>query len=684
MKKNFLYLLVFILSFYVFSQSQNAGLYTGQGIRSAEEGLAAEEFRRGVQAFYRGSFSDSVLQFEKALNYLPNDNLILDWLGKAYFYAGMESNALQSWEYANNTGYGGLLLNNKIEIVKERRISENDVIINSKLSEAGSFYGINGETLIFSEPISVLPNNDGSLWVLSYASNNLKCLNINGTIIDSVNGPVSGFDRPVDVIRLLNENLVVSESAGDRLSLLSKDGDFIKYIGKKGRKNGELIGPQYIASDSKDNIYVSDYGNKRIVVFDKEGNALFTFGTKSNTFKGLSGPTGIAVLNDSLFVADNVYGAIYEFDLSGNYLGLVVEEKTFKQPESLKVWNNFLVICDSNHVYTVNSQTGSVFENITTGNAPSKLTCAVPDINGNILVTDMKSNEIYVMARIHELVGGLFVQIKRVNAQKFPEVYVDVLVENRHREPIVGLSGENFYLTENKRPVINQRFISASYNDKFADITLIIDRNENMKYFESQINETVRELASYMDKNTTLRIISAGSVPALEYSGKSFGASNFSVSGLKNNYSKNVPLDLAIRLAVNDLINSADKKAIIYISDGSFNQNSFNKYGLSDVSSYMNNNSVSFSMIQINQGSINNSLEYLINNTKGKDYYMFRPEGLSCVIEDITKMPSGIYTFSFTSSLSTNFGEKYLPLEVESYLMNRSGRDESGYFAPLQ
>ena len=28
--------------------------------------------------------------------------------------------------------------------------------------------------------------------------------------------------------------------------------------------------------------------------------------------------------------------------------------------------------------------------------------------------------------------------------------------------------------------------------------------------------------------------------------------------------------------------------------------------------------------------------------------------------------------------------EDYLPLEVEAYLLNRSGRDEIGYYAPLE
>ena len=54
------------------------------------------------------------------------------------------------------------------------------------------------------------------------------------------------------------------------------------------------------------------------------------------------------------------------------------------------------------------------------------------------------------------------------------------------------------------------------------------------------------------------------------------------------------------------------------------------------------------------------------------------------VVKNIIELPQGIYQLSYTSALSTNFGTNYLPLEAEVYLLNRSGRDETGYFAPLQ
>ncbi len=669
--------------FSAFPQTSTGGLYSGE-VRTAEEGFAAQEFRRGVQSYYRGTFNDAVMQFEKALGYMPNDSLILEWLGKSYYHSGMERTAVQSWNKAVQNGYGGLLLKNKIEIVQERRVGSLQSDLGAKYTEAGSFSGFYEQNLVFSGPVSVLPNNDGTVWVLAYGSNELVKLNINGNVVSRVTGPMNGFDRPMDLIRLDDGNLLVTESAGNRLCVLDKKGKFVKYIGKKGRSVGNLVGPQYAAEDSRQNIYVSDYGNRRISVFDKDGNGLFYFGNAQHDFPGLKGPTGIAVLGENIYVADNISGGIYEFDLAGNFRQILVPEKTFEHPESMRVWGDYLVVCDSNKVFSIDSQTGSVFENVNAGNAPSRLTCAVPDVNGNVIVSDVISNEVYVMSKMQELVGGLFVQIERVNASKFPEVYIDVRVENRHRSAVVGLGENNFYITEQKRPVNKLKFVGSSSYSDFADITLLIDRSSYSSRFSEQINSAVREIAASMKNRGTLKIVSASKIPALEYSGRPNGAVEFDVSALKSPVSDEIPLDLALRLCANDLVNAEHKRAVIIISAGKVSLNAFEKYSLSETTAYLNNNHISVASVLLTQNACDEELDFIVSNTPGKEYYIFRPQGLSEIVADLIDLPSGLYTFSYTSVLSTNFGEKYLPVEVEAYLLNRSGRDECGYFAPLQ
>ncbi len=653
-------------------------------MRTAESGFAEDEFRRGVQSYYRGNYNEAILEFEKALSFLPGENRILEWLGKAYYMSGMEGTAIQQWEFAKDQGWGGLVLPNKIEIVGDRRITDTDYGFTQRYTESGSFPNINGKSLIYHYPISVLPNTDGSVWVVAYGSNELLKFSVNGIVLDRVRGPLEGFDRPVDVIRLMNGNLLVSESDGNRLSLLDSKGKFLTHYGKRGRGSGELIGPQYLAEDSYGNIYVTDYGNSRIVVFDADGNALLSFGGKTDVFAGLKSPTGIIVYEDRVFVADSVTGGIYEFDRAGNYQGIFVEEGTLKKPESLKRWGNYFIVADLNRVLAIDAYTGAVFENATTGNASSCITCAAPDRNGNIVVTDFKANEVYIMSKMSELIGGLFVQIERVYSDSFPNVTLEVKVENRKRQPIVGLDKANFLITESKYPVANVELVGSANNNDFADVTFLIDRSYDMRNYEEQANTAVREIAASMAGKGSVKIISLGQVPSLEFTGNPQDLSNFSVRALKSPYMADCPFDLGIRLAANSLVNGEKKRAVIYITSGEVGQSSFNKYSLSDLSAYINNNSISFSTVLMSNKAVSDEVKYLTDNTTGESYYVYRPEGLSSVMKDIIDIPSGLYKLTYTSGLGTEYGRKYLPVEVETYLLNRSGRDEAGYFAPLQ
>lgn len=664
--------------------TDDAGLRVPEDrIRTGNEGFASEEFRRGVQAYYKGAFNEAIVQFEKALAYLPDDNLILDWLGKAYYKSGLEGSALSYWNNASENGYGGLLLENKIEIVRERRVTGESTDKVLRFSEAGAFPGDFQGNLIFSGPVAVQPNYDGTMWVVAYNTNELVLLNQNGKVIDRVEGPINGFDRPSDILRLHDGNLLVSEHEGDRLALLNSKGRFERYIGSRGRGTGELVGPLYLAQDYLERIYVTDYGNRRVDVFTKDGEAVFFFGTTKDDFSGLKGPTGIAVIDERVFVADDQTGSIYEFDRAGNFIRELVEPGTFKKPEALEYWNGSLIVCDSNRIVSVDSDSGALFEYVRTGNAPSRVTSASPDVNGNVIVTDFTANEVYVMSKVQELVGGLFVQIEQIDASKFPNVTVELRVENRHRQPVVGLQEENFYLTENMRPVSKLKMIGAASNNTEADVTIIIDRSLKSEIYNREIESTVREIASSMNGGV-LRIVSAGAIPAVEYIGKPDALGDFSLAALKTKTSASAACDLAIRLSSNDLINAAKKRGIILITAGNDSHLTFEKYNLAELSAYMSNNSISFSVVQLDQGALGEELAYVSDSTSGGLYYVFRPQGLGDVVKDIIELPQGIYQLSYTSALTTNFGTNYLPLESEVYLLNRSGRDETGYFAPLQ
>jgi hypothetical protein len=52
--------------------------------------------------------------------------------------------------------------------------------------------------------------------------------------------------------------------------------------------------------------------------------------------------------------------------------------------------------------------------------------------------------------------------------------------------------------------------------------------------------------------------------------------------------------------------------------------------------------------------------------------------------EDLSRQKEGLYVLKYTSGEDTDFGRRYIPVEVEARLIQRSGKDEMGYFGPLK
>jgi NHL repeat len=81
------------------------------------------------------------------------------------------------------------------------------------------------------------------------------------------------FNRPTDIAWDAQGNMFVSDAyTNARIVKLDKTGRFVKTWGSKGPEQGQFEMPNSVAVDAHGNVYVADSGNKRIQVFDNDGN----------------------------------------------------------------------------------------------------------------------------------------------------------------------------------------------------------------------------------------------------------------------------------------------------------------------------------------------------------------------------------------------------------------------------
>ena len=73
-------------------------------------------------------------------------------------------------------------------------------------------------------------------------------------------------------LRIYKDYYVVSDSKSNCLKIFSRNGDFVRKIGKKGQGPGELQDPYVVAVDEKTSmLYCGDQGNSRISCFTFDG-----------------------------------------------------------------------------------------------------------------------------------------------------------------------------------------------------------------------------------------------------------------------------------------------------------------------------------------------------------------------------------------------------------------------------
>ena len=88
-----------------------------------------------------------------------------------------------------------------------------------------------------------------------------------------------------------------------------------------------------------------------------------------------------------------------------------------------------------------------------------------------------------------------------MNAVKFPEVFVDVSVENRLGDPIVGLGINNFIFTESRASVGQTTFVQSNTASAALDVAILVERSPSFERYRSEAAGLIGELRDLVASN---------------------------------------------------------------------------------------------------------------------------------------------------------------------------------------
>ncbi|MGH9680727.1 MAG: peptidyl-alpha-hydroxyglycine alpha-amidating lyase family protein, partial [Candidatus Acidiferrales bacterium] len=218
----------------------------------------------------------------------------------------------------------------------------------------------------WSEAHTVRIDKDDNIWAIDKGSDMVIKFNPEGRVVmvfgrrkeaadegakpwghpDPPLPPVDGlFRQPTDVAWDSGGNIYITDGyVNSRVAKYDKNGDWVKSFGEKGTGPGQFRLPHSIVIDRDNNIYVADRSNRRIQVFNTDGEFLRMFtidvppapGTNpvyGNTPTGdqlkalIGAPNSLCITNglkQVLFVGELTFpGRLFKVSLDGKVLGVI-------------------------------------------------------------------------------------------------------------------------------------------------------------------------------------------------------------------------------------------------------------------------------------------------------------------------------------------------------------------------
>ncbi len=638
---------------------------------------ARENFRKGYIHYNNMQYLAAADYFRKACEVYPDYITGRDYLARSYRMAGYTEAALRELEELQKLSPDNPAINFRIDALRLRSGGIGGVTLTSLLIEK-KYQSASYKRFSFRAPVDAAVDEDRNIYITSFENGRVSVIDGNGegkdTIRPANNGRLFGID-------CLKDRLAVSDFRGDTVHVYTTKGKKLASFGGSGNSEGLFHGPEGVCFDAKGFLYVVDSGNGRVQKFDEKGGFILQFGRTGEYEGEMSSPTDIAILGGRAYVTDTENRRIAEFDDCGNFLNN--HSLDLERPRGIIRWKGSLLISDEKKGLLVwNPYDGTRKWFLSWGKDEEtfgRLTSATVDRDGYLYCVDNHRSEVLLFSPLERRYSNLDVEITSVDVNRFPVVAFYLSVRGIDGRPLYNLDSTNFRVVEDGSTIRGANPNYLKKQQPSVSLELVVDRSETARQWKGDVPWISDFLLTKMHTNDIIRLVNMNSEV---WEGSPFDWSRRRTQkAIKNaEYGQGKNTGRALYESLSDLLLKNNRRAVVFVTDGSLSDDSFRDYSVEIVIDYARAHYIPVYIISFREPHPD-----LVRIAEGTSGRVYRPTELTALRDLYDSIKGGEeyrYVLLYSTFKLPSFTGWWSDVMIEVNHKGQKGIEWGGYFVP--